>query len=154
MKKVFKVATAALISAATLGGCSVYNAVQDVSMFMDYEVGNETIFNSDNGSQFIVAKHRNESENKILVCYQNDGLLGSTAEEPLREVANEWLGKNYDMQFAATESKNRSGVWEARTCYEFHYEQVEARPHPIGAYLDEETGEVVIVGEHTEEEKE
>ncbi|WP_104046315.1 hypothetical protein [Vibrio jasicida] len=151
MKKVFKVATAALISAALIsaamtGGCTAYTPNDDVSLLMDYE--SEAIFTSENGSQFIVAEHRNDIENKLKVCYQDDGVYGFEAERTLREVANEWLEKNHETPFVAVEGRERTGVWEARTCYEFHYEQ---KMSPIGAYLDEETGEVVIVGEHIQE---
>ncbi|WP_139312609.1 hypothetical protein [Vibrio panuliri] len=146
MNNMTKALSFALLSSSVLGGCSVYNTVQDVSMLMDYKVGNESIFNSEDGSQYIVSPHRDEAQQKVLACYQNSGVFSSTEEQPLRDVANEWLRINQpNMQ--ATSSKNRSGVWEARTCYEFEYE---AMPQPIGAYLDEETGNVVIVGEAAE----
>lgn len=128
-----------------LTGCSTYNMVKGAGIMMDYKtLGTDVIFNSDDGSQYRVAQSRDESANKLLVCYQNSGIFSDTAEEPLRSAANEWVEKNRpESNDVAGESINRSGVWDSRTCYEFSLEQRK----PIGAYLDQDTGEVVVVGE-------
>ncbi|MCL9777371.1 hypothetical protein [Vibrio methylphosphonaticus] len=135
----------ATLFTASLSGCSVYNMAKEVSQMINYDVtSNDVYFNSSDGSQYLVAPNRNKEKHQILVCYNNEGLFSYTAEEPLRAVANEWLEQNRDGAIA-TEGNKNSGVVEARVCYEYLYEA----PQPIGAYLDEETGEVVIVGEKT-----
>jgi len=145
MKMKTKSIVLALIAVSTMSGCSIYNAAKSAGQLMDYNtLSNDTIFNSQDGSQYMVAPHRNEDVAKIMVCYNNEGVFGSSAEEPLREVANEWIGENREGKVAG-ESKDRSGTWDAKVCYEFDV----VEPQPIGAYLDEETNEVVVVGERT-----
>ncbi len=134
--------------ALTLPGCSIYNAAKSAGQLMDYNtLSNDTIFNTASGRQFIVAPHRNTDKEKVLVCYQEEGIFASSDEQPLRDAANEWLIVNQKEQIAG-ESKDRSGTWDAKVCYEFDIVAMKKEQlQPIGAYLDETTGEVVVVGE-------
>ncbi|MCF4173914.1 hypothetical protein [Vibrio sp. McD22-P3] len=136
--------TMLVIGASLLSGCSVYNAVKAGQLQADYDLilRNSAIYNSDNGSQYSIPVPHNESRTKMLVCYNQSGIFSASDSGELREVANEWLSKNKPGKLAGDEL-NRSGVWDSRTCYEFDIVDIQ----PIGAYLDEETGEVVIVGE-------
>ncbi|WCP69878.1 hypothetical protein LYZ37_17875 [Vibrio tubiashii] len=142
MKTTVKSLLVAIVAASTLGGCSIYNDVQGARQLVTYDVtSNDAIYNAPDGHQYRVAKHR-FSDNKLLACYQNSGIFGSKEEAPLRGATNDWLAENQPGKIAG-ESNKLAGVFDAKICYEF----VIAEPQPVGAYLDEETGEVVIVGE-------
>jgi len=142
MNTTFKTLLVALVATSTLGGCSIYNDVQGARQAITYDVtSNDSIFNATDGNQYIVAKHR-FSDGKILACYQDSGVFGSSDEAPLRGAANDWLVQNKPGKIAG-DSNSMSGVFDARVCYEFVLEDQQG----IGAYLDEETGDVVVVGE-------
>lgn len=143
MKKVIVTLLAA--SLVSVSGCTVINMAKAGGLMMDYNllaVG-DAVYNADDGNQYRVPPAQSSNTNKMLVCYQTSGLFSDTQEAPLRSVANEILNKQ---NAHAGESENRSGVWESRTCYEFIIKPIE-QTQPIGAYLDEKTGKVVIAGE-------
>ncbi|AIW16069.1 Lipoprotein [Vibrio tubiashii] len=142
MKTTVKSLLVAIVAASTLGGCSIYNDVQGARQLVTYDVtSNDSIYNAPDGNQYTVAKHR-FSDGKVLTCYNDSGIFGSKEEAPLRAATNDWLAENQPGKIAG-ESNKLAGIVDAKICYEF----VIAEPQPIGAYLDEETGEVVIVGE-------
>jgi len=142
MKSTLKSLLVAIVAASTLGGCSIYNDVQGARQLVTYDVtSNDSIYNAPDGNQYTVAKHR-FSDQKVLTCYNDSGVFGSSDEAPLREATNDWLAENQPGKVAG-ESNKLAGIVDAKICYEF----VITEPQPIGAYLDEETGEVVIVGE-------
>ncbi|GAM56019.1 hypothetical protein JCM19231_5656 [Vibrio ishigakensis] len=136
----------ALCALSTLGGCATYNLVKGAALMKDYNLlaAGDAVFNSERlQEQFSIPNPLAGNIDRILVCYNDAGLFRSKEEGPLQEVAEEWLQMNKDFNTLITESKDKSGVWDSRTCYEFTYQEVK----PIGAYLDEETEEVVVVGE-------
>ncbi|PSU45161.1 hypothetical protein C9J12_24055 [Photobacterium frigidiphilum] len=157
-----------LLSTFAMFGCEAINMTRAAGLMLDYNLlaSGASVFNSQDGSQYLIPPAHDSNKDLMLVCYTNSGLFSDTEEQPLRDAANEWLSQNKD-GMVATASKNRSGVWESRTCYEFQYENKELmaqisrasgayihdyetkteKEQPIGAYLDEETGDVVIVGE-------
>ncbi|NKF48958.1 hypothetical protein G3R49_00015 [Shewanella sp. WXL01] len=135
--------TAVALMASALSGCSVYNTIKEVGQLVDYDmVSNETHFITAEGHPFQIAKHRKEEVAKILVCSGASGVFYKEAEPDLRQAANEWLAQKQPGK-AAGESNDRSGTWDSKACFEFDV----IDPQPIGAYLDEKTGEVVVVGE-------
>jgi len=144
MKTTLKSLLVAVIAASTLGGCSIYNDVQSARQAVTYDVlSNDSIFKATDGKQYTVAKHR-FSDGKLLACYTNSGVFGSKEEAPLRAATNDWLAENQPGKMAG-EANKMAGIVDAKVCYEFI---IADAAQPIGAYLDEETGEVVIVGEH------
>lgn len=141
----YKVFLLAALTVTVLSGCEMINMTRAAGLMADYNLlaTGASVFNSQDGSQYLIPPPHESTKDKMLVCYTNEGLFSDTDEKPLRDAANEWLQQNKPYMVAGA-GENRSGVWESRTCYEFQYgEQVQ----PIGAYLDENTGEVVIVGE-------
>ncbi|MCW8330845.1 hypothetical protein MD588_18800 [Photobacterium sp. SDRW27] len=117
--------TIALVLLATfaMSGCEAINMTRAAGLMLDYNLlaGGASIFNSQDGSQYLIPPAHDSNKDRMLVCYTNGGLFGDTNEQPLRDAANEWLAQNKE-GMVATAGKNRSGVWESRTCYEFHYE--------------------------------
>lgn len=140
-----KVLTLVAIAAMALSGCEIINMTRAASLMADYNLfaSGDAIFNSQDSNQYLIPPSLESNKNKMLVCYMSEGLFADTDEQPLRNAANEYLKMNKP-NMVATSGENRSGVWESRTCYEFKYED---KDQPIGAYLDEKTGEVIIVGE-------
>ncbi|MPY26548.1 hypothetical protein FM037_11745 [Shewanella psychropiezotolerans] len=143
-----KVIVASLVaSLVSVSGCTIINMAKAGGLMMDYNllaVG-DAIYNAKDGNQYLVPPAQSSNTEKMLVCYQTSGLFSDTDEQPLRLVADEILKIKNSY---AGEGKNRSGVWESRTCYEFTIQHDEQTLQPIGAYLDESTGKVVIVGEN------
>ncbi|SON48780.1 hypothetical protein [Vibrio tapetis] len=136
---------ALVLAASTLGGCSAYNMAKAAKLQSDYNLltgQNEAIFNSDNGNQYMIPAAHDERHPKMLVCSQINGLFVEVTEDDLREVANEFLTKNKP-GLEAGAGEEQSAVANQKICWEFEINQ----PQPIGAYLDEETGEVVVVGQ-------
>lgn len=137
-----------LFSLFALSGCGVMDAVNTVKAIQsqsDYAMifdGNKGIYNAKDGNQYKVPPAHKDDHPNIMVCYGNSGLFGSSDEAPLRVVANEVLESRGEGKIAG-EGKRVGGYGEGTVCYDFEITE----PKPIGAYLDEETGEVVVVGE-------
>ncbi len=135
-----------LFASSMLGGCAAYNLAKGAALMKDYNLlaTGDAVFNSNvQQRQFLIPIPYAVNKDRILVCYNDAGIFGSTDEQPLRDAASEWLELNRDFHTVIVDSQDKSGIWDSRVCYEFTYQQAQ----PIGAYLDEETGEVVIVGE-------
>lgn len=139
-----KILALSVLSATALMGCEAINMGRAAGLMMDYNLlaTGASIFNSQDGRQYLIPPAHDSNPGRMLVCYNTEGLFSDTAEEPLRNAADEWLALNKP-EMHIVSSENRSGVWESRTCYEFKYE----KSMPIGAYLDEKSGDVVVVGE-------
>ncbi|OAN18135.1 hypothetical protein A3K86_04330 [Photobacterium jeanii] len=110
-----------LAAVMSLTGCEAYNMVQAGRIAADYNIlagQGAAVFNSQNGSQYLIPKPYNEEHPRMLVCYTNGGLFGSKDEAPLRDVGNEYLEINRP-GFHLGEGVERSGTWDSRTCYDF-----------------------------------
>ncbi|MCL1036073.1 hypothetical protein L2750_02745 [Shewanella submarina] len=131
----------------------VVNTVKTIQAQTDYALifdGNKGIYNANDGRQYQVPPPHKEDHPNIMVCYSNSGLFGSSDEAPLRTVADEVLASR-DKGKVAGKGKRVGGYGEGRVCYDFVIvDKKNSEPGeeaPIGAYLDPETGEVVVVGE-------
>lgn len=151
-----------LLPAIMLTGCGAIdavNAVKGLQAQSDYAMifdGNQGIYNARDGKQYKVPPAHREGHPNIMVCYQQSGIFGASAEAPLRVVADEVLSQRQPGNQAGKGSRV-GGYGDGTVCYDFVIEKVvadnaeqqdSAQLAPIGAYLDEASGEVVIVGEH------